>query len=181
MSAGTSRRYRDRHPERVKEENRAYREAHPDEIRRRIRDWRDRNPEAVRACLRANKANQTAKQHGAPGKLTAADVRAVDAAGACAICGSPDQPSIDHVVPLSRGGPNTRANLQRLCLPCNQKKHVFPGVARGPREAQTPVKGAINLQVESVGLWPEGRSSSVVSASFPPGALSGAEAPAVTP
>lgn len=40
----------------------------------------------------------------------------------CLACGSPKQPSIDHVVPSSKGGTNTRDNIQPLCLPCNLKK-----------------------------------------------------------
>ncbi len=50
----------------------------------------------------------------------------------CAICGksvrfdappdSPNKATVDHVVPLSRGGTNCHPNLQLACFPCNQAK-----------------------------------------------------------
>ena len=40
----------------------------------------------------------------------------------CQQCGSEDQPCIDHIIPVSRGGDSSDDNLQVLCLPCNTKK-----------------------------------------------------------
>ena len=40
----------------------------------------------------------------------------------CAICGSPEFPEIDHIMPYSKGGTDTFANLQLLCRSCNRKK-----------------------------------------------------------
>lgn len=34
----------------------------------------------------------------------------------------PDQGHVDHIVPVSKGGPNNRSNYQALCRTCNQKK-----------------------------------------------------------
>lgn len=52
--------------------------------------------------------------------------------GGCSICGRtvdfsckfphPDSPSVDHVIPLSRGGANVPENLALACLGCNRKK-----------------------------------------------------------
>lgn len=41
---------------------------------------------------------------------------------ACVACGSAEDPHVDHVVPVSRGGVTTLANLQRLCAPCHAAK-----------------------------------------------------------
>lgn len=41
----------------------------------------------------------------------------------CLACGS-DDATIDHVIPLSRGGKNDLDNLQVLCFSCNSRKHA---------------------------------------------------------
>ena len=42
----------------------------------------------------------------------------------CLRCGAEDDLSIDHIVPVSKGGQNTIDNLQTLCMPCNVSKGV---------------------------------------------------------
>lgn len=49
---------------------------------------------------------------------------------ACRYCGADSDLSIDHVIPVSRGGSNDPENLVAACLPCNLQKG-----ARTPREA----------------------------------------------
>lgn len=60
-----------------------------------------------------------------------ADVYAADG-WICQLCGEPvdpekfhphpDSPSIDHVVPMSKGGPHVRSNVQTAHLGCNVRK-----------------------------------------------------------
>jgi 5-methylcytosine-specific restriction endonuclease McrA len=40
----------------------------------------------------------------------------------CAACGSMEDQSLDHVIPISKGGRHSIGNLQTLCLTCNVKK-----------------------------------------------------------
>lgn len=40
----------------------------------------------------------------------------------CLSCGSLDRISLDHVIPISRGGRHSIGNIQPLCLKCNQRK-----------------------------------------------------------
>lgn len=42
----------------------------------------------------------------------------------CVKCGATGPLSVDHVVPLSRGGSNDVSNLQPLCRSCNSRKHT---------------------------------------------------------
>lgn len=60
----------------------------------------------------------------AVGTFTAADWREVlyTYGRACLACGSTAPPTIDHVVPISRGGLNTKENVQPLCAWCNDSK-----------------------------------------------------------
>lgn len=56
--------------------------------------------------------------------------------GECAYCGRPfgtglpfSRPTIDHVVPVSRGGTNALTNLVLACKPCNYAKDAQVGKA----------------------------------------------------
>lgn len=44
--------------------------------------------------------------------------------GRCRQCGSAADLHFDHVIPWSKGGANTVANIQLLCGPCNRRKGV---------------------------------------------------------
>ncbi len=41
----------------------------------------------------------------------------------CTYCGSPNDLTIDHIVPLSQGGSNAVDNLTVACRRCNTSKH----------------------------------------------------------
>ena len=47
--------------------------------------------------------------------------------GICHYCGEkfpPDQLSMDHIVPLARGGKSTKGNIVPSCVECNKKKRL---------------------------------------------------------
>ena len=41
----------------------------------------------------------------------------------CVYCGSTDKPSIDHIIPIDKGGTQDPKNLIRACLSCNSSKN----------------------------------------------------------
>ncbi|MCS6958687.1 MAG: HNH endonuclease [Pseudanabaenaceae cyanobacterium SKYGB_i_bin29] len=41
----------------------------------------------------------------------------------CCSCGATKDLTIDHIIPLAKGGTNDISNLQTLCLSCNARKN----------------------------------------------------------
>ena len=56
----------------------------------------------------------------------------------CQYCGSARHLTVDHVVPRSRGGPDTWDNLVTSCAPCNRKKGDRPLDLAGLRLLRPP-------------------------------------------
>jgi 5-methylcytosine-specific restriction endonuclease McrA len=99
----------------------------PAERREYMRRWKAENRathrELTRLYDKARHANQRAAAQGVIGTITTADVRAILAANKCHYCDRSDVDlTIDHVIPLARGGANARSNLAASCLPCNKQK-----------------------------------------------------------
>lgn len=42
----------------------------------------------------------------------------------CFMCGSTEDQSLDHIIPLSRGGKHSVGNIMTLCIKCNMSKHA---------------------------------------------------------
>lgn len=87
----------------------------------RAKRWANANPDKVLVYKR----NQRARRKSAPGSHTADDVHDIHRMqkGRCAFCRNRlKKYDVDHIVPLSKGGSNGRANLQLLCAPCNRRK-----------------------------------------------------------
>lgn len=78
------------------------------------------NNEARRRAIR----NRRARLFGAHRDLTAEQWEHILIAYGycCAYCGSADQPSQEHMIPLSRGGAHSATNVVPACMPCNIRK-----------------------------------------------------------
>ena len=86
------------------------------------RAWKQANPDKVRADKRRYRALLQGAQIDANVTADYLDVLLRAQGGCCAYCGSPDSISLDHKIPLSRGGAHSTGNLQFLCMPCNSHK-----------------------------------------------------------
>jgi 5-methylcytosine-specific restriction endonuclease McrA len=103
-----SKRFRERHPDRVKAARIRYQQA---------------NPEKYALWAR----NRRARIREVGGSHTLDDINRLFARqrGRCAACRKPLKLyHVDHIVALARGGSNDWTNLQLLCPPCNQQKHA---------------------------------------------------------
>lgn len=126
--------YRERNAERIRARQREYRERNKEKIQeRRRREWQEkrdavsqRNRDYKRRDPVANRTREhrrRARKHANGGDFTPAEWAALcnHFGNVCLSCGSGDI-TIDHVLPLSKGGRNDIANLQPLCKGCNVSK-----------------------------------------------------------
>lgn len=117
-------RNRDRRLERARQD----RAANPDKYRSALAAWKVANPERVREYQRKRRA---AGYGGALGKVDA-EIAWLRDGGACGLCGlpidhalswpDPESASLDHILPLAKGGMHDQDNVQWAHLVCNLRK-----------------------------------------------------------
>lgn len=114
-----------RHSERQKQVRAEGGEARRAMERERARQWRLANPEAARRKGQRDTSRRTARKRNA-------DVRAVSERdlrrlldrqrGRCFYCDQPEPTTLDHLIPLVRGGRHSIGNLVWACRTCNTSK-----------------------------------------------------------
>lgn len=97
--------------------------------------WREANRERRREVWKTYRANRQARKRSAPGYCDRAqfDARWQVFGGKCWMCGA-DADSIDHVIPLARGGTNWPSNLRPACRSCNSAKGARSWQLYAPRK-----------------------------------------------
>ncbi|RJQ10886.1 MAG: HNH endonuclease [Bacillota bacterium] len=113
-----------KHYERVRDEwlaqqKQAYAQ-NPEPKRLQSRQWHRDNPTRVQV----SHVNWKAEQRGTEGSFSYLEWVALCEKydNRCLCCGEQKPLTVDHVIPLSLGGPNVIANVQPLCGICNAKK-----------------------------------------------------------
>lgn len=123
-----------------RDRHKAWRQANPDYDRERKDRWESANPERVRATNQkagrkwraANREAERTRWHRRRSRLLDQWLEDVDRlvvydrdGGSCHICGAfvpEDTFTLDHIVPLARGGPHAMNNVAVAHLSCNASK-----------------------------------------------------------
>ncbi|MGH3251837.1 MAG: HNH endonuclease [Trebonia sp.] len=109
---------------------RQWRKDNPDKVAANRKAWAKANPEKVAAKTQ----RRLARQRSMPADLVTVTELLAEQTFRCHICGNvidpgckyPDAecPTIDHIIPLSRGGSGLRSNLKAAHMRCNSAKGV---------------------------------------------------------
>lgn len=133
--------YRARHPERVKESLAEWHAKHPtyerdrakrryasdpvyrEKVKRGAKKFAVEHPEYFRAAAKLRRARLA----GVECTFTIVEAKELfeEYVGLCAYCQAPAT-TLDHVVPISRGGAHSKSNLVPACKSCNSSKHTKP-------------------------------------------------------
>ena len=101
---------------------RDYYSEHKDALNQQVRQWKKDNPKRV---YHHNTKRKAAKRNAQINDLTMEQWQEilVEHEHKCAYCGRSDVPmTMDHIVPLSKGGLHTKENITTACMSCNSGK-----------------------------------------------------------
>ncbi len=129
-----------KNPDKTKAQSYKWRASHLEKSNKIGRDWRKRNPEKTRDSYRkwasknpgylsANRQNRRSRMRNAVGSFTVGEweLLKLQYNFTCPSCLKIEpiiKLSVDHIIPLSKGGSNNIENIQPLCRSCNCRKHV---------------------------------------------------------
>jgi 5-methylcytosine-specific restriction endonuclease McrA len=138
-SAGNMRAYRN-DPERARQRWRDWYRKNRENVIAYVREWKQANPDRRSIYERRRRA----ARFGGSGTHSIDEVLALFEAyeWRCAYCGSGEELTIDHRVPLSRGGGDSIENLIPACGSCNSSKHDRPELSfRADRALEEFIRG----------------------------------------
>lgn len=112
--------YYRRNAEAERDRVRSWNAENKDKKRSSYRTWAKANPQIVQSVRHRHRARQLS----APGTYTPEEWldRLSEYGGVCPCCGRVAELTVDHIIPLAKGGTNWIWNLQPLCFSCNSAK-----------------------------------------------------------
>lgn len=132
-NAQAMREWRLRNPEKAKEHDRRYRQNNPeaayaaqlkwrlnnqDHLRQLHKDYADKNREAKYASKHRHQARTRGRE---VDLVLRKEIKRLYHSP-CIYCGTEERITLDHLIPLSRGGNHTIGNLASACRSCNASK-----------------------------------------------------------
>jgi 5-methylcytosine-specific restriction endonuclease McrA len=120
--------YRIANHEKIIEAKRNYSISNSKQIVQRVREWRAKNPDKRREHTRSRSALERASRQRSMNPLTleSKTIRFALWRNRCAYCGAVGKMTVDHVLPLFRGGLDDPANAVPACGRCNSSKSDAP-------------------------------------------------------
>jgi len=115
--------YRKANPEKCRLSVAAWAKANPEKEKDRYAKWRRANPEKTAFSVEKHRAAKHANT--SPEEmLTSTEWLAIlaEANGHCHYCGKEAKLTLDHVIPLSKGGKHSKDNVVPACEHCNKSK-----------------------------------------------------------
>lgn len=86
-----------------------------------IHDWEDHWTDSIRTAYRGNIRWKRMRAAGGEIQIKLkAFIFSRDKV--CLLCGADTDLTVDHIIPISKGGTNRKGNLQALCRSCNSRK-----------------------------------------------------------
>ncbi len=115
----------EKNKDKYKERSRAYYLANREECLARNKKWRQ--SDVGRSAFKVKKHNRS-KRIRETGKISTKDWLVIrNTSPMCLMCGKfveCEKLTLDHIIPLSKGGTHTIENIQPLCFSCNSRKHA---------------------------------------------------------
>lgn len=114
-----SKKYYEKNRAAILERNKAYHKKNVLDRQEYLSNWRKNNKDKVKQYSH----NRRARENNAEGKLTAKFINTLMTSHPyCEYCNGTNSLSIEHIVPLSRGGSNLPDNITVSCKSCNSSK-----------------------------------------------------------
>lgn len=125
QASENARKRRAANPEKAREYGRAKYAANKEKMRQRSRDWRKAHPD----LRRLYNIKHRARKRSAPGSFSQAEYQTLrQREKYCHICGKrftkDDPATLDHVVPLKKGGSHDAGNIALAHRSCNSSKNA---------------------------------------------------------
>jgi 5-methylcytosine-specific restriction endonuclease McrA len=114
--------------EKISKAAKAWKENNKERKKQADKEWTRNNPEKVRERGRRRRARKCNAIQNAIITVTHEDVELLKEAfnQSCVYCGSKERLTIDHVIPLAKGGTHELKNLLPCCKSCNSSKNCSP-------------------------------------------------------